>query len=157
MYDDEAYLSKLETASWIYICFQPAPSCLSLYTLWFPWDKKTNYQYTLWALAKATGRLPLPAVGFDTFPRFLDACPFCSKLQANLEHILMRCVHSSRERSSLRAPRESWHSFAVFIFGGSFMPDDEYGLDPRTIFVADCTLQTAAKIELSRIEGEDAI
>ena len=57
-YDQEAYASSLSQVSWPYLEFQPFFEPLPKQLLGAPWSKDSWVNYTVWSLARATGRWP---------------------------------------------------------------------------------------------------
>ena len=59
------------------------------------WDNMTWCCYRAWAVARATGLLPLQVFSAGELPRELESCPLCGRPSADLEHILLNCKGTS--------------------------------------------------------------
>ena len=142
-YDSYAMRSSSQKSNWPYFDFQEPLIKFGDALLTASWNKLDWKMYTVWALARATGRIPLPVFGANYLPETLDSCPLCSTSRVGLSHLLYQCTECRYERSLLRYKAQNWGSFCRYVFGGDAIFNSEGRPAQRVQFVYEVTLMVS--------------
>ena len=158
-YDEETYCEHLRGMDWPYIDFQPGLTPLPMHVLCAPWSKSQWQDYTIWSLARVTGRLPWAPLGLHWAPKVVDFCPLCNDPNADLNHLLQSCPCTEQLRLRFNVPRYLvWREFALMLFEGRpFQSSDDVPNQPdwRIEFVA--TTARLAADAMQRLMGPSQI
>ena len=136
-YDLSAFRAAVKKSNWPHADFQEPFTKLGDELLLADWNSQEWDMYQVWALTRATGRIPLPCFGGDSFPTLLDQCPLCGAMHADLCHLLFKCESCTFERSLLRYKSTSWSLFRSFLFAGDAVFDDDGRPATRIRYVYD--------------------
>ena len=164
-YDDSEYSKALANSSWPYGNFQSKLEVCPPQLLLCDWQPQIWHWYRVWAVARATGWLPLLFFGVDGLPVELTECPLCRLPHADIIHVLLHCsgtrdlLHAWWGKSDFlgNAPEQSeWHAIAPHIFQGRICPlenDGDQGAS-RIEFVGSAVQRLAHAITSERQMSE---
>ena len=136
VYDDQAFVSSLETAPWDYLWLQECSCRFPFEMLHFPWTPNLDKHLKIWSLTRATGRLPLPIWGIDAFPKSLEFCPLCCACDADIAHVILRCPELSAIRREFNFPALPWKEFVKYLFAGPVELHMDGTMDVRMEFLS---------------------
>lgn len=135
-YDLAAYQTAASKSSWPYQYFQGQPMRFEFDVLLASFTAHECLQYKVWAIAKATGRLPLSSFGFPHAVTDLEECPMCRYPNADLGHVLRSCSGTLHVRQAFFPSARQWPDFQVTLFRGPHCASPDGRLAYRVSFVA---------------------
>ena len=127
MSDESAFDDAAGRSDWPYASFQHQLSEFPQELLEVNWGPNTWYYYRAWAVARATGRIPLRVFGGNGLPRSVESCVMFGASSVDIEHLLAHCPAtyalyvkwwSSMGRSGLPSTRLGWPLLKMELFAG---------------------------------------
>ena len=146
-YDDCAFREVAAKACWPYPDFQRRVAAFDDSLLLADWSTAQSEEYRTWAVARCTGRLPLPTVGASSLPTSLLQCPLCEAESADLEHFLCHCPALYHMRVRFGLSIGSWHDLRSIVFSGAEVLSQDGKTAIRIRFVREVFVVVAARLQ----------